>query len=163
MDIYLFRLFLFVFLTVLAAACGAPPMDPAPPSTAEPNAADAPVASPPAMSVPEAAPNAGQQLASPTATPSVLTQAEIEQLVLADLSARQGLAPAEARIIASDLRRWPNPNLDCSARPGVFEPQPTPGYLIRIEAGGRIFEYHTDLHGKFLLCPSPAKPLDPIR
>jgi len=163
MPIYRIRLSLFVFLTVLAAACAAPPMDPAPPSTAAPNAADAPVASPPAMSLPEALPPAGQQPASPAATPAILTQAEIERLVLADLSARQGLAPAEAHIKTSDLRRWPAPNLDCSARTGVFEPQPTPGYLIRIEAGGHIFEYHTDLHGKFLLCPSPAKPLDPIR
>jgi len=166
-------LILAVATAIMAAGCAAPPLDPPPIPTVPPEAADEPRDPAPSMSVPEAAPAgempaAGAQPAQPVSTaapltPAALTQAQIEELVLADLSAARGLAPSEAHIVASDLRNWEDTSLDCNARRGVLQRQPTPGYLIQIDVNGKVYEYHTDLFGNFVLCPTPSKPLDPIR
>jgi hypothetical protein len=47
---------------------------------------------------------------------------------------------------------WPDSGLGCP-QPGQFSLQViTPGWLIEVRGGGKIFEYHTDGDDRFVLC-----------
>ena len=69
----------------------------------------------------------------------------------------------DVRIAETAERTWPDRGLGCNARRGVFEPTPTPGFRILVQAGTRRLTYHTDRFGRLLRCTAPTKPLDPIK
>jgi hypothetical protein len=98
---------------------------------------------------PSARSSADQSVASPP-SPSGSPLAEVDEsprvvgLAVADAAARHGVAPDAVRVVRVEPRQWPDSGLGCP-RPGMGYAQViTPGYLIALEAGGAILEYHTD-------------------
>ena len=92
-----------------------------------------------------------------------ISQDEMETRVRTDAARRLRVTVEEVRVAETAERTWTDRGLGCNARRGVFEPEPTPGYRIIVQAGSRRLTYHTDRFGRLLNCTAPAKPLDPIK
>ncbi|MBI4344218.1 MAG: hypothetical protein HY555_01385 [Euryarchaeota archaeon] len=61
-----------------------------------------------------------------------------------DLASRLGLDPGKIVVVRAEAREWPDTSLGCPLG-GMFYAQViTPGYRAVLEAGGRLYEYHTD-------------------
>jgi hypothetical protein len=98
---------------------------------------------------PSTRPSADQSVASPpTPSGSPLAEADastrVVSLAVADAAARHGVAADAVRVVRVEPRQWPDSALGCP-KPGMGYAQViTPGYLVELEAGGKILEYHTD-------------------
>lgn len=58
---------------------------------------------------------------------------------------------------------WPDSSLGCPNRSSMYTQVLTPGYLIRLQALERIFEYHTDKNSLVIYCENPSPlPLDTL-
>ena len=47
---------------------------------------------------------------------------------------------------------WPDSGLGCPQPGQLYLQMITPGWLIEVQGGGKIFEYHTDSDDRFVLC-----------
>ena len=84
-------------------------------------------------------------------TPDAKAQ-KLVKLVQEHLAQRLGI-PAD-QIVLAEIKavNWRDSGLGC-AKPGVdYIPRETPGYNIRLEAGGQSYTYHTDQDQRFVLC-----------
>lgn len=62
------------------------------------------------------------------------------------------LAPADIKVVQVEAREWPDSALGCP-QPGLMYSQiVTPGYLVVVQAGTRVLEYHSDTRGRVVLC-----------
>jgi hypothetical protein len=76
-----------------------------------------------------------------------------------DLAARLGVAVEEITLVENEEVVWPDGSLGCP-RPGLAYTQSTrEGWLIRLEAGRRIFEYHSGVTGEPFYCADPRPPV----
>jgi hypothetical protein len=91
-----------------------------------------------------------------------LTQSEIERLVTEDLAAQINVTADQIQVSEVAARTWPDQQLGCGPPRSIFEPQPTPGYLIILTKADQTFRYHTDQQGRFVRCEDPGKLIDPI-
>ncbi|HEY0285336.1 MAG TPA: hypothetical protein VGC23_08105 [Vicinamibacterales bacterium] len=92
-----------------------------------------------------------------------MSQQEMEARVRIDAARRLQMTVDEIQIAETVERTWPDRGLGCNARRGVFEPTPTPGFRILVQAGTQRLTYHTDRLGRVLRCTTPTKPLDRIK
>ena len=92
-----------------------------------------------------------------------MSQQEMEARVRIDAARRLQVTVDEIQIAETVERTWPDRGLGCNARRGVFEPTPTPGFRILVQAGTQRLTYHTDRFGRVLRCTTPTKPLDRIK
>ncbi len=90
------------------------------------------------------APLSGEGAApSPTALPEG-SEVALEAAI-ADLAARLNIAEADVRVDGVEKRMWNDASLGCP-QPGMMYAQViTPGFLIRLSAGGKVYTYHTSL------------------
>lgn len=90
------------------------------------------------------APLSGEGAApSPTALPEG-SEVALEAAI-ADLAARLNIAEADVRVDGVEKRMWNDASLGCP-QPGMMYAQViTPGFLIRLSAGGKAYTYHTSL------------------
>jgi hypothetical protein len=93
---------------------------------------------------------------------ATLALAEMEQRVKADLAAVLGASIDQIVVLEAADQVWADQGLGCNARKGMFEAVSVPGYRIVLAHEADTFEYHTDRQGRFVRCPEPGKPLDPI-
>jgi hypothetical protein len=76
----------------------------------------------------------------------------IVDLVLADASTSQGIAPAAIGLISAAPVDWPDGSLGCP-KPGVDYIQViVPGYLVVVSADGTVLAYHLDSEGNYKIC-----------
>jgi hypothetical protein len=83
--------------------------------------------------------------ASASPGPSMSTSAEAQQAIaqaLADAASRTGVESDRWRLLEVAAQEWPDTGLGCPEPGKLYAQVLTPGYLIRLEAGGRILEYH---------------------
>ena len=79
------------------------------------------------------------------------SEQQLVALAQADLAKTAGVAKAEIQVLEVQYVEWRDGSLGC-AKAGQDYPQViTPGYLIRLSAGGREYEYHTDMR-RVMLC-----------
>lgn len=87
----------------------------------------------------------------PTATSS---DNRMVDLAKADLAKRLSLSPQEIALVKADSVNWSDACLGIH-RPGVgCATVIVPGFLILLSARNEVYEYHTDLSGRVLLCES---------
>ena len=84
-----------------------------------------------------------------------MPSAEVLQAIASartDLAYRAGIA--EPEIIVSEVKavEWPDTGLGCPEPYGTYQPQPTPGYRIILDAVSREYEYHADTTGRVVYC-----------
>jgi hypothetical protein len=74
------------------------------------------------------------------------------QAVLADVSRRPAADARDVQVLRIERKEWPDTGLGCP-RPGqIYSQVMTPGWLIELRSGQKIFEYHTDSGENFVLC-----------
>ena len=62
---------------------------------------------------------------------------------IGDLARRLNIDPGEVRVVEADAIVWPDRSLGCP-RPGMAYAQvPQDGALIRLQAQGHVFAYHS--------------------
>jgi len=71
-----------------------------------------------------------------------------------DLAARTGLPETQLTVVAAETVTWRDGSLGCP-EPGMMYTQAlVAGYLIRLEAGGKVYEYHGAAGGEPAYCPA---------
>ena len=87
--------------------------------------------------------------------PGLAPQVEVAR---ADLAKRLSLAPDQIHVVAAQAVTWPDGSLGCP-KPGMMYTQSlVDGLLIRMEAGGKVYEYHGGGRGVPFFCDKPSKP-----
>ena len=95
-----------------------------------------------------------------TAGDSGEVPAAIKNLFVDDLAQRALVRRESITVLEAAQREWPDGSLGC-ATPGMnYMQMVTPGYLVRLQANGQSYSYHSDLKGRFVLCDGgvPAPP-----
>ncbi len=91
---------------------------------------------------------------------------ETERLAKAALAAELEVPVDTVSVGARGERHWPDADLGCAPRKGVFEPVPTPGYVFTLRVDGAEYEMRADRFGHVRRCPPPRpddKPGGPPR
>ena len=72
-----------------------------------------------------------------------------------DATARStGIAATEVKVTSVEQVTWLDGSLGCPEPEMMYTQALVAGYRIRIEARGKVFDYHADTHGQTLLCPA---------
>lgn len=93
-----------------------------------------------------------------TASPSLTPPGESAQfytigLVKAEAAKQMGVSADEVTVVGEEARDWPDSSLGCPKPNASYAQVVTRGFLIRVEAGGKRLEYHTDLNAnRIILC-----------
>lgn len=75
-----------------------------------------------------------------------------------DLAGRLSVPASQIDVLEARDVVWSDSSLGCP-QPGMLYMQAlTPGYLIKLLANGREYEYHAGRNRKVFLCPNPAPP-----
>ena len=74
------------------------------------------------------------------------------QAVLADAATRSGVDRGNFQVTRTEPAEWPDSGLGCPQPGQLYLQVITPGWLIEVQGGGKIFEYHTDGDDRFVLC-----------
>jgi hypothetical protein len=91
-----------------------------------------------------------------------LTEEAIVQTSINDLSLQLNIPSEQIRVISVEQVTWPDSSLGCS-KPGVAYIQVlTPGYLIQLDANGKIYVYHTDTSDRVVRCKDLGNPGFPV-
>ncbi len=69
-----------------------------------------------------------------------------------DLAARLGADISSVNVLEIAQMEWSDSSLGCPQPETLYAQVITPGYLIVMESGGQLFNYHTDLLGTVILC-----------
>jgi hypothetical protein len=86
-----------------------------------------------------------------SASPNPEAQGVVDEAVRT-AAAYANVAAADVKVQQIEAREWPDSSLGCP-RPGLMYSQiVTPGYLIVVQAGSRVLEYHSDARGSVVLC-----------
>ena len=83
--------------------------------------------------------------------------------IFKDLQERKGIGTEEITIERAEAVVWRDGSLGCP-QPGMMYIQVlTPGYLVVLEVGGDMYNYHAGESGHFLLCEQslPGEVLPP--
>ena len=76
----------------------------------------------------------------------------LTRLAIADLAQRLELEPKLVTVIEAQPATWPDNSLGCPQAGLEYAQVLTPGFLIRLEAHGQVYEYHTDMENIVNLC-----------
>ena len=160
---------ILVLLTLAVTACGAntdsiPDGGRETPST-EPTAGASPL-SPRATPSPEIS----QQAESPVATPAQGSEgpAEAVEAAKARLVSELDIPTEEIEVVSVESVEWSDTSLGCPEPGQLYAQVITPGYRIKLRAGDRVHEVHTDRSGRAaVLCerkpePGPAAAVDTV-
>lgn len=79
-----------------------------------------------------------------------------------DLSQRLSIPVSEIKLVSAQDVVWSDSSLGCPNPSVMYLQVLTPGYLIRLEALGQEFEFHTDKNGQIIQCDNPSPPLPGI-
>ena len=75
---------------------------------------------------------------------------EVIQAARADAGRRAG---ADAAVRSVDSVTWRDGSLGCPQPGRLYTQALVPGWRIRIDAGGQLFQYHANRRGAWLWCP----------
>ena len=73
-----------------------------------------------------------------------------------DLSKRMGIPKSDIKVVSVEAVQWPDASVGCPQPDRMYAQVVTPGYLIILEAGGQMYEYHSAGAGVGLC--KPQKP-----
>jgi hypothetical protein len=97
-----------------------------------------------------------------TPTPPTPVDSNLESLIekaKTDLARRLSIPANDIVLMEATSVTWPDSSLGCPQE-GMFYTQVlTDGYLIRLEANGKIYEYHANRDAHVFLCENPASPV----
>ncbi len=77
-----------------------------------------------------------------------------------DLSMRLMKPTTEIALVESQEMLWPDASLGCPDPNRAYATLQTPGYLLKLSAGGQVYQYHTDKLDTVVLCEPKLPPYD---
>jgi hypothetical protein len=98
---------------------------------------------------------------TPIAEDVSVSRAGTEALVKRDLAQRLKVQADQVKVLDASDRTWHDPTFGCSARKGLGEPTPIPGFAFTLACGGKQYVYHADRSGHIRRCDT-VKPVAPI-
>ena len=115
-----------------------------------------PLDSPSPLQTPRQTPSV--QADQPLETPSSPQVAALVEKARKDLSQRLQIAVDRTSLRSVEAVQWRNSSLGCPMPGMQYLMVITPGYLIRLEAAGTVYEYHaSETH--VVYCDRPERPL----
>lgn len=99
-------------------------------------------------------PSGGQAEPYPGTRPTELT-AEMQKLVdaaTADLSTATGAAADAIALVSLEPITWSDGSLGCPAPDMMYTQALVDGYLLQLETGGQVYDYHTAGTSSFVRC-----------
>lgn len=91
----------------------------------------------------------GDSNVSPEAAPLV-------QRAKQELASRATVAADQIKVVSVTRVPWPSSALGCPQPDRMYSQIVTPGYRILLDAGGKTYEYHSDLTQRVIYCPNPS-------
>ena len=85
---------------------------------------------------------------------------DVIRTVRADASRRSGLDEQALRVAVAEAITWGDGSLGCPSPGQSYTQALVPGYRVRIEGGGKSYDYHASERGSWVLCP-PGRASDP--
>ena len=76
-----------------------------------------------------------------------------------DLAQRLGVAAEQVNILSAVAAQWRDSSLGCPKQGVAYLTVIVPGYLIKLEANGLTYEYHSG-RNQIVTCDNPEAPLD---
>ena len=76
----------------------------------------------------------------------------------ADVGKRFGV---DAQLVHIERVTWPDGSLGCPREDMAYTQALVPGWRMKLEAGGRSFDYHASERGPVLYCP-PGRAMPPL-
>jgi hypothetical protein len=80
-----------------------------------------------------------------------------------DLAQRLSMEMAQISLIKAEDVVWADSSLGCPQSGTVYIQVLTSGFLIHLEAAGKVYEYHTDFNEQAILCEAPRTPIFPVK
>ncbi len=71
---------------------------------------------------------------------------------IADLAKQKNLPVTDISVVSVEAVEWNDSSLGCPQEGFMYAQVITPGYLIKLTAGGRQYQYHTDQTKTVVLC-----------
>jgi hypothetical protein len=136
---------------------GQPPANgQSPPATAAPTTAAPAALAPVALPQSEAA-----KMLQALPTPGSMDTKSMVEDTKADLLKRLATTLADKEINTAELTQviWADASLGCPAKDTQYVPALTPGYLLVLRIGDKLFEYHSGMDQKFTYCENPVPPV----
>jgi hypothetical protein len=91
----------------------------------------------------------------------VVNLQSVKEAALADATRLTGLERAKLVIVEARAVTWRDGSLGCPQEGMQYTMALVPGYRVRIEAGGRLLDYHASSGGGLALCPE-GRAIDPL-
>ncbi len=76
-----------------------------------------------------------------------------------DLANRLPAATSNIRVVEAGEVVWPDASLGCPQPDMAYAEVLTPGYLVRLEYAGVLYEYHAGKAGDIFYCQNPTPPV----
>ena len=97
-------------------------------------------------------------------TPNLPTPASSPQTLIekakTDLAQRLSVSVDDIAVLQAETVTWPDSSLGCPQEGMLYTQVLTPGYLIRLQAGDREFEYHASRGTEVVYCENPMPPVE---
>ncbi len=90
------------------------------------------------------------------ARPASSTRERLLERAVADAARLAGVAPSDVVVVSSESVEWRDGSLGCPEPGRMYAQVITPGYRFVLQAGGRSYEYHSDLRDRVILCDRPS-------
>lgn len=74
--------------------------------------------------------------------------------VRADAARRSGLEEQALSVAVAEEVTWGDGSLGCPSRGQSYTQALVPGYRVRLEGGGKSYDYHANQRGSWIFCPS---------
>jgi hypothetical protein len=103
-----------------------------------------------------------QAEAADTPTAGAADAQAMTEKVRQDLAQRLSLAATDIQLVSAVPLTWPDASLGCPQPDMMYAQMQTPGYLIKLNAADKLYEYHTDMGENMVDCengvPAAAAP-----
>jgi hypothetical protein len=117
----------------------------------------------PLLSTPKPVDATDEPAASPTAdSPSPAAQQKMVDLSRENLSQMLKISIDQIVTVKVESAIWPDASLGCPKKGVAYIQVLTPGFLVRLEAEGEQYLYHTDESEAVILCMRDTLPVFPV-
>ncbi|MCC7103569.1 MAG: hypothetical protein IT307_00365 [Chloroflexi bacterium] len=88
----------------------------------------------------------------PTSAPLPPAARGAVQAAVTDAAKRAGVDPASVQVLSVEAHDWGDSSLGCREPGMAYSQIVTAGFIIRLQAGGRTVEYHSDRGNRVVTC-----------
>ncbi|MBN2499889.1 MAG: hypothetical protein JXB38_03920 [Anaerolineales bacterium] len=130
-----------------------------PATIAEPSGEKTPLPPTGTLPSPTQSPEGAVPLTPSSKTPADARLQDLVDKAAADLAKRLAVTVDQINLLEAASVVWPDASLGCPEEGMAYAQVLTPGYLIRLEAGGQEYEYHASRAAPLLYCENPQPPV----